>query len=297
MQIVFPKLAEHQQVVYDAVKDAFGTGKVFVCKSRRQTGKSTLANIILVTYALQHKKTKNYEIEPSNNQCRNQYLELQNWLDGKPFIDKFNDSRNEIYFKNGSIIKFHSAEVKQRLRGYTCTGITIIDECAFVGDEVIDNILPWLDVHNCPLLCISTPMFKDGYFYEWFSSADNKTSFSFDWADGSYDMSKFLSPEKLEFYRKKVSPLKFRSEYLGLFIEDGSFVFQNIQTSIAERTTNPPVFGGLDFGTGQGEDYTVLTLLDKIGNIHSIYAFNDLAPNAQIEKLANIINSIPSLEK
>lgn len=296
MQIRFPKLAKHQEDVYNAVKDSFASGKVFVVKSRRQTGKSTLANIILITFALLHKGTKNYQVEPSNNQCRNQYLEIQKWLKDAPFVDKFNNQLNEIYFTNGSVIKFFSGEVRERLRGYTCTGITILDEMAFLSDDVIDNVLPWLDVHKCPLLCFSTPMFCDGYFYEWYSTADNKTSFSFDWASGKYDMSDFISDEKLEFYRQRVSPLKFRSEYLGLFIEDGSFVFRNVISSVCDRTQNPPVFGGLDFGTGQNQDSTVLTLLDKNGHIHSIYAFNDLSPNEQITKLAEIINKYPTLK-
>lgn len=140
-------------------------------------------------------------------------------------------------------------------------------------------------------------MFTDGYFYEWFTTADGKTSFSFDWADGSYDMSAFLSPEKLEFYRKRVSPLKFRSEYLGLFIEDASFVFQNILALVMEKSlAGQPVYGGLDFGTGKGEDSTVLTLLDANGNMHSVYAWSDLAPTAQIDKICQILNTYPSIK-
>lgn len=297
MNIVFPKLAQHQQDVYDAVKDSYGSGKVFIVKSRRQTGKSTLANIILITFATQHPGSKNYMVEPSNNQCRNQYLELQKWLGDAPFVEKYNNSMNEIYFTNGSVIKFFSAEIKERLRGYTCTGITIIDECAFIQNDVIDNVLPWLDVHHCPLLCISTPMFCSGYFYDWYIKPDNHTSFAFDWASGKYDMSAFLSNEKLEFYRKQVSQLKFRSEYLGLFIEDGSFVFTNIHSSIMNKPSDPPIFGGLDWGTGQNQDSTVLILLTASGNIHSIYAFNDLSPTEQINKLSVIINSFGSLKK
>lgn len=65
MEIVFPKLKQWQQDVYDAVKDSYGTGKIFVTKSRRQLGKSTLCNIILITFSLQHNGSKNYMIEPT----------------------------------------------------------------------------------------------------------------------------------------------------------------------------------------------------------------------------------------
>lgn len=241
--------------------------------------------------------TKNYEVEPSNNQCRNQYQELQKWIQDAPFVDKFNNSMNEIYFKNGSVIKFFSAELRERTRGYTCTGITIIDETAFTSNDVIDNILPWLDVHKCPLLCISTPMFlDDSYFAQWYQNADNKTSFRFDWASGEYDMSAFLSNEKLEFYRKQVSEFKFLTEYLGQFATEGGYVFKNILNCIKKPSNNNPVSAGIDFGTGTGNDWTVITLFNEQKEMVDIQMVNDMSPVEQIEWLANIINSYPSLK-
>lgn len=298
MKLVFPKLQPHQQDVYDAVRNSFGTGKMFICKSRRQTGKSTLANITLLTYAIEHPGTKSFMLEPSNTQCRNQYLELQKWIGSAPFIDKFNNSMNEIYFTNGSVIIFKSAEIRERLRGFTATGIVIIDECAFIRNDVIDNVLPWTDVHSTPLLCISTPMFCSGYFYEWFKNADNNTSFAFDWASPEYEqsISKFLSKEKLEFYRKQVSELKFKSEYLGQFIEDGGYVFQNITSCISNDYDEEPIGLGIDWGSGNGDDYTWLTFINKSGQVTKIQYTNDMTSDKQIEWIAGLINSTATLE-
>lgn len=299
MTITFPRLEQHQQDVYDAVKDSFGSGKMFICKSRRQTGKSTLANIILLTYATQHPGSKSFMLEPTNTQCRNQYLEIKKWLGDAPFVDNFNNTMNEIYLKNGSVIIFKSAELRDRLRGFTCSGILIIDECAFIPNDVIDNTLPWVDVKSAPVLCISTPMFCDGYFYEWFSNPDNNTSFSFDWAAPKYkeSISKFLSDEKLEFYRKQVSEMKFKSEYLGQFIEDGGYVFRNIQACIRKDDSKcgKPIYAGIDFGSGTGNDYTVLTLFDKDKNLTEIHYWNDVEPVEQTDLIANIINNNNSL--
>lgn len=294
MIIKFPHLQNWQSDVYESVRPAFGTGKMFIVKSKRQVGKSTLANIILITYALEHPGCKSFMVEPSNNQCRNQYLEIQRWLTNNPLVEKFNNSMNEIYFTNGSIIIFKSAEIRERLRGYTATGIVIIDEAAFVPNNIIDNILPWVDVHNCPLLLFSTPMFCQGYFYDWFVSADNNTSYQFDWA--KYDTSIFLSPEKLEFYRKQVSELKFRSEYLGQFIEDGGFVFNNINTCIKDNSNDIPIGLGIDWGSGNTGDFTWLTFITKSGKVTRVEYTNDMTSNKQIEWIANMINNTPSLE-
>lgn len=301
MEIVFPKLKQWQQDVYDAVKDSYGTGKIFVTKSRRQLGKSTLCNIILITFSLQHNGSKNYMIEPTNNQCRNQYLELKKWLKDAPFVEKFNNSMREIYFTNGSIIMFKSAELRDRLRGFTCTGITIIDEAAFIRDDVIDSVLPWCDVHSCPILLVSTPLFCEGYFYDWFTHPDNQYSFSFDWADSKYDLTEFLSAEKLEQYRKKLSELKFKSEYLGQFITEGSFVFHNIDkcTLRDKKLLKDPVVCSIDWGTGAGGedgDYTWLTFMDEDYNVTDIIYFNDLAPTEQIRKISSEINKRGSLK-
>ena len=51
-----------QQAVIEEIKDAKGSGKVVVVKSRRHVGKSTLISNILLYYAINFKGTKNFWI-------------------------------------------------------------------------------------------------------------------------------------------------------------------------------------------------------------------------------------------
>lgn len=293
MKIKFPKLAPHQQIVYDAVKDGYNSGKIFVVKSRRQVGKTTLACILLIYYALK-RKCRSIVIEPSNINNRNVYAEIKRWLINTGLVDKFNDTYNEIIFTNGSVISFKSAESRDNLRGDHCNGILIIDEAAFISDNIINIVLPYVDVSKAPILMISTPMFKDGAFYNFFTNCDNELSFSFDWA--TFDMSKFVSDEKMNYYRKIMTEQKFRTEMLGEFVEDGGYVFTSTSGCVSDNEYKNPIYAGIDFGSGNGGDYTVLTLMNEEKKVVKIYAWNDIEPTRQIDLISDIINKEKALK-
>ena len=216
MEIIFPKLHKHQRVVYDAVINDNGAGNIYVVKSKRQCGKSFLASLILIYFSLNKKDTISILIEPTLNQSRRMFKDITKMLEGSGIIKNANQSLLSIDFINGSEIIFKSAEQYDAIRGYSVSGILIVDEGAFIRDDVYEILFPLRDAHNSPMLVISTPLFCDGYFYRLFTSTNSK---SYDWCD--YDTSFFLSDEKLEQYRNTLSDLKLRGEYFGLFITYG----------------------------------------------------------------------------
>lgn len=288
-QIILPKLEPWQKDVFDAFEQDY-RGKIFVCKARRQCGKSVLAEILLIKFALE-RVTTNVVVEPTMAQSRRVFKQIQNMLDGSGAIKSANSSLLIMEFVNGSEIIFKSAEQEEALRGMTVTGLLVIDEGAFIRDHIYDILFPTTDANNAPILIISTPLFEDGKFYDLFVDSD---TISFDWSE--YDTSKFLSPEKLEYYRKTVSPNKFKSEYLGEFITDGSYVFGNIRPCVRE-CNGIPKYGGIDWGTGNDGDYTVITLMDEKGNVIKVESMNNLDSTQQVSLIAQAINSNPSLLK
>lgn len=192
-----------------------------------------------------------------------------------------------------------SAESRDRLRGQTTTGLLVFDEMAFLNDETIQLVMPYVDANNASMLCISTPMWKDGQFYRFFSNPDNVTSFSYDWADPKYDISKYISEAKLEYYRKTMAEHKFKTEMLGLFLDSGGFVFRNIISCIRkdDNSCGVPYYAGIDFGAGTGNDYTVISIFDEHKNLLRIEYFNDIEPTKQIEIISNIINKETTLKR
>lgn len=296
MTLNFPALTEWQQDVFDMVKLSHRKGQIFTVRAKRQCGKSIIAIICLIYFAVTYAGSINHIIEPSNTNNRNIYKQMKKWLEPANIVSKFNDSLNEIIFNNGSEIRFLSAESRDRLRGQTTTGLLVFDEMAFLNDETIQLVLPYTDANNASILCISTPMFCDGQFYRFFMNPDNITSFSFDWTDPKYDMSRFISDEKLEYYRKTMTEMKFKTEMLGQFIDSGGFVFKNILSSIFPPSDKNATAAGIDFGTGSNGDYTFIVLFNDKREMVDIQYTNDMDPMEQVAWLAKIINSYPTLK-
>ena len=294
MEIIFPKLHKHQRVVYDAVIGDNGAGNIYVVKSKRQCGKSFLASLILIYFSLNKKDTISILIEPTLNQSRRMFKDITKMLEGSGIIKNANQSLLSIDFINGSEIIFKSAEQYDAIRGDSVSGILIVDEGAFIVDDVYEILFPVRDVFNAPMLVISTPLFCDGYFYRLFTSKNCK---AYDWCE--YDTSMFLSDEKLEQYRNTLSELKFRSEYLGQFITDGGYVFKNIAGCILSDSdiTGDPVCVGIDWAVGNDGDDTVISLLDANANAVEFIRLNNMSPVEQIDTIVNKLNTLHTLKK
>ena len=294
MEIIFPRLHKHQRVVYDAVINDDGAGNIYVVKSKRQCGKSFVASLILIYFSLNKKDTISMIVEPTLNQSRRIFKDIVKMLDGSGIIKNANQSLLSIDFINGSEIIFKSAEQYDAIRGYSVSGILIIDEGAFIVDDVYEILFPVRDAHHSPMLVISTPLFCDGYFYRLYKSSNSTV---FDWCN--YDTSFFLSDEKLEQYRNTLSDLKFRSEYLGQFITDGGYVFKNISKCVLSDSivTGEPVCVGIDWAVGNDGDDTVLSLLDANANAVEFIRLNNMSPVEQIDTIVNKLNTLPTLKK
>lgn len=289
--IEMPKLMQWQLDVYNYFNDK--PSDITVIKAKRQIGKSILAEILLLKYSLEKNRSISCIVEPTLNQSRRVFKEIITMMNGSNTITSANASLLTIDFVNGSQLLFKSAEQEEGLRGMSISGLLVIDEGAFIQDDIYEILFPTVDAHKAPILILSTPLFKSGYFYNLYTS---ETTTSFDWS--TYDTSVFLSNEKLREYERTLSPLKFRSEYLGLFIDEGGFVFNNIGDCIQkEKPTTTPKYSGIDWAVGEGGDFTVVTFMDDDKNITDITLIKNMTPTNQVERIAEEINARPSLTK
>lgn len=291
MKLKYPPLKIWQRVAYEYIADSPNAGKVLVIKAKRQVGKNFLASAVLLNYCSYGKI--NIILEPSLNQCRRVFKQLTKALSRTGLLASCNASTLSIEFKNGAEILFKSAAQGENLRGDTVTGVLIIDEAAFIEDDVIDTILPTIDANNANLMFISTPLFTSGRFYEeYISEAPDKLVL--DWT--TYDTSCFLSATRLEEYRKKLSPNKFKSEYLGQFITENGLLFNNLEACIGYANETETVYIGIDFcsGSSTGSDYTVISAINQNGEQVFMNRIKNVPPAEQIDWLANIINEAAS---
>ena len=282
----------HQRAVHNAMRDSYRSGKIFVVKAKRQVGKTTMAENALLEMAINHAGTLSLLIEPTLDQARRVYKELVKAIEDTPALKRKNDSLLEIEFLHGSTILFKSAEQRDNLRGFTVTGLLVIDECAFILDEILDILLPTTDVHRAPMLLISTPKLKQGFFWRYWSAGlagTNPNIVSIDFNE--FDTSFLLQEERLEQYRTMMPKAQFTSEYLGEFLDTDAILFTNITECIGDPGNGSELYYGIDWGSGAGGDYTSVAAFDSSRRMVSINYFNDKGTFEQAAYIAEILGA------
>lgn len=287
--------AVHAALTYHINTEARGHNrfqKTFVVISRRQVGKSALAQNELLRFALHFRSSTNAYITTSFRLCKKMFEEIEAMLSGAHFVEEINKTDLTIKFTNKSRIDFFSAEQRDKLRGFTVSGILVIDEAAFIPDEVYHSrVKVWTNARRAVTLMLSSPDFENGFFYEQHQEALKGSPYvsCFDFND--FDLSEIQSPEALEEARRTVPPQVFRSEYLGLYRKAEGSVFGNFENQIMRHTPEAPekLFFGIDFGTGSGGDYTVLAGFNEKRELCYLWRNNDMQPVKQVAHIGNIL--------
>ena len=291
MELVFPKLTQYQQEVYDYLDDPFESGKIAVLKSVRQSGKTFFIQVELLKMAFAHRCTS-VVFEPTRDLARKVYKSIDRALDASGLVKISNAQLLEIEFKNGSSILFRSTESMNR--GLTVTGLLVLDECAYLDEESIFSVLPLVNAHNAPIIIASSPFTADGYFYEMYLKGleGNDKIKTFDWSKHP-EISRFLSEEQKALYKQTMSRAKYTTEVLGDFLTDGGLLFQNLENCIIDKAGDSNiVFCGIDFATGSGADYTVLSVINNNGEMVKLFRNNNLSPMQEVDWLCGLLTDI-----
>ena len=249
---------------------------IHICKSKRQIGKSLTCEVLLLYFSINKAGSTSICISPTLNQSRKIYKEILKGIQNLPIYQSSNSTILEINFTNGSCIKFKSGEQRDSLRGESVNGILILDEAVFIPDDVIFTTLPFVDVARAPILLTSTPKFRDGAFYEFYTKGENFEDGFHSYDINEYDTSLLLSKEKLEMYRRSCAPQIFLTEYLGEFCDYASSVFGNVDKLVGSTITpSKEIVAGIDWGSGNGGDDTAITLMNDSKQIIKVFYFND----------------------
>ena len=278
--------------------DAKGT--TTAVKAPRQVGKTTVLTAVLLYYACNFKNGFSILMEPTNKQCGRVFAEMKNLLDSSGILKSANQSSMILEFITGSKIQFLSGESDiAAFQGYVVkNGVLCIDEAAFITDDVFYALTPTTDVHRCPIILTSTPRFRNGFFYDYFVEGVNNQSNtvkSRDWAGLS-----ILTPEKLDFYKRTLPERLFRNYYLGEFSDAVGSVFGSFNHVLSNDFDEPTYYNmkweknidcycGIDWSSGQGQDYTVISFFNsKLQQIY-IERFNDLDETQTIDRIVELL--------
>lgn len=285
ISVTLPKLYGWQKDTLDLIEA--NPGKWFIIKSVRQkSGKTYLLENLLIKTALEKPGSKSFMISPTNAQNLRIFTEISRAT--VDLLRKANGSSMLIEFRNGSVIQFRSGESGDSLRGYTVKrgGILAIDEGAFLSREVYEIVMPLVSKEGCTLVIASTPDSMDGMYYSLWSREDGVIRIN--WSDYINQM---YSKEELDFYRSVYSDRRFRTEILGEFAVGEGTVFSGIANCVSpvELTQQGNLVAGIDFGSGNLQDSTVITFIDEDNQVIAQYDTNDKPPMEQIDWLARLL--------
>ena len=282
-----------QAVVHRGLdKYGYRSGHIHCVKAKRQIGKSFIIINELLRFAINYTNTVSCCLSPTLNQARKIYKQILKVTDQTGVVIKKNDSLLEIEFINGSVLVFKSAEQRESLRGYTFNGILCIDEAAYISDEVWSIIRPTCDVYQAPILMVSTPKFRMGFFFETFQMGFLE---KYNGQITSYDLCKFdtsalLSNEQLELYRQMLPKNMFVTEYEGEFLDSESIVFGDFKKCIGVNGDYNELYIGIDWGSGVGSDNTVVTALNENNEMVFQLAFNNKSTMEQINYITEYLS-------
>ena len=263
--------------------------------SSRQSGKTLISLNLLLYYAINYPDSYNVLVSPVYSQSKKSFMDLAKSAGANnPLIASSNASELIMTFKSGSVIRMLSAESGQNLRGFTVSGLLVIDEAAFIPEDIWTTILrPTTLIRGKKVLFISTPNGTNWFhkIFEWGQDPEYK-----DWCSyriTSYD-NPYLDQDTLELARKTLPEKSFLQEYLGVFLQGGGNVFAGFgQCATLESLQMKPeagrkYFAGLDLAVAN--DYTVLTIFDDEGNLVDFYRKNKTSWEEIIGEVADKIS-------
>ena len=138
----------------------------------RQTGKTTTVAIKAIHFVFCHSNITVLITSPSRRQSMIMFSKIASFV-FRTILRKsvVRSTQTTIQLSNGSeIIALPCSE--HLLRGYTAH-MVIVDEAAFIPEEVVTNILyPMLATTSGSLILLSTPWGKDHFFYRAFVDPD-----------------------------------------------------------------------------------------------------------------------------
>jgi hypothetical protein len=212
-----------------------GCQRILCCT--RQWGKSTVTAILAVHRALFREKSLILIFSHTDRQAMELLEKVTSFLKLIPGIkDLPTDNKHEVRLPNGSRI-VALPENPDGVRGYSAPSMVIVDEAAYVSEELFRAIGPMrATVPNSCEIWMSSPAGKKGAFFE-------------AWENGDDYWERFLVPatecpritaDFLELERRKYGDLYLRQEYMCEFVDSINSVFTHEQVMSAMADYEEP---------------------------------------------------------
>lgn len=232
----------------------------------RQVGKSTACAIKILHEALRGDNRVVLVIAPTQSQSDELFLKVRDMLYNSRLASALKilirrETQSQFHFFNGSRIISKTASWEGvSVRGFT-PNLIVIDEGAYVRDNVFLAIEPMLSASGGQLVLSSTPFGKRGRFYQAF--LDNKRFRCF---RAKTSDNPLVKPEYLESLKKSMTHNEYLQEIDGEFVDEGVTYFSYDLLLKAVKDNPHKDFDDVRYCLGvdiarYGRDYTIYTVM------------------------------------
>lgn len=208
----------------------------------RQSGKSSTTAIVAMHQALFVPGSLVLLLAPVGRQSKELLTKVRTvYQDAASDLDPEADNQVTLELDNGSRVVVIPAKASN-IRGFSSVSLLIVDEAAWVPDDVYMAVRPMLAVSQGRIVLLSTPYGKRGFFHaEWTEGGD-------DWQRTkvtAHDCPR-IDPVWLEAERRKIPASAFSQEYECHFAEtdDAAFRYEDIAAALAPDLA--PLFPPID---------------------------------------------------
>ena len=261
--------------------------KVICCG--RRFGKSWMSVNELVKFCNENSNVNTMLIAPTYKQSKLNFdLMIKHF---KRATSSYIKNPMTVYWTNGSITKFSSAESGDTLRGDSLHMI-VLDECAFIDESLWQEILrPMLSDTEGKAILVSTPHGRNWFYHMWCRGQDPEYP--------EYESFKFPTSSNPHIKKAEIAEAKhslpadvFKQEYLAEFLESEGLVFKNVHACVDGELQDHPTSGKtytLSWDPAKHTDYSVCIVMDdEIGRVVAFDRFRRIDYSAQINIVAEL---------
>lgn len=245
----------------------------------RQTGKTFFMQNDAVMRALNNPKHRMFWVSPIQDQANKVMKDIEAMFANHQelwtqIVKRYDRKANEMYFYNGSFIKFRSADSGDNLRGATLDYI-YLDEAAYMRLDFINEVLLPMVTRTNGKVCAASTFNGPNWFFEWYKEGQLEENWEqIKSIKRTYLDLKDPDVEKTVLgIKKSMTKAQFNQEFLCRPVS-GNALFSNVEDAVVtEDVSNyERVYIGMDIGVAQ--DYTVLTALSENYEVIGIDRFN-----------------------
>lgn len=255
----------------------------------RQTGKTFFMQNDAVMRGLNNPKHRMFWVSPIQDQANKVMKDIEAMFSNhqdlwNQIVKRFDRKANEMYFYNGSFIKFRSADSGDNLRGATLDYI-YLDEAAYMRLDFINEVLLPMVTRTDGKVCAASTFNGPNWFFDWYRDGQLEEN----WAQIKSIKRTYLDlndpnvDKTVLGIKKSMTKSQFDQEFLCKPISANA-LFSNVEESVVTQNVSDyeRLYIGMDIGVAQ--DYTVLTAMTENYEVIAIDRFNFKEENMDSEE-------------